>query len=148
MEDKHGAFFREFYELNTRLMQRISHDVSNILGKGMTISQYAVMWYVGSAPSASVSHLSEFMGVTRSAITSLCDRLETAGFLRREHDTQDRRVVHLALTETGLRKLTEVETLQMEILYRYLGRLPTEDLARLREIMRKLADVLDDGRLP
>lgn len=48
-----------------------------------------------------ISEISEEMKVTVSAITQLADRLESAGMVKREVDTEDRRVKRLVLTEYG-----------------------------------------------
>ena len=45
---------------------------------------------------------------TRSGITAFADRLENAGFVRRERSTEDRRGVYLAITQAGIDKIDEV----------------------------------------
>ncbi len=45
---------------------------------------------------------------TRSGITGLADRLEQAGFVRRERSPEDRRGVYLAITQAGTDKIDEV----------------------------------------
>ena len=45
---------------------------------------------------------------TRSGITGLADRLEQAGFVRRERSAEDRRGVYLAITQAGIDKIDEV----------------------------------------
>jgi len=45
---------------------------------------------------------------TRSGITGLADRLEQAGFVRRERSAEDRRGVYLAITQAGMDKIDEV----------------------------------------
>ena len=45
---------------------------------------------------------------TRSGITGLADRLEKAGFVRRERSAEDRRGVYLAITQAGTDKIDEV----------------------------------------
>jgi DNA-binding MarR family transcriptional regulator len=42
---------------------------------------------------------------TRSGLTRLIDRIEAAGFVRREHSRTDRRGVYVALTDAGVGKL-------------------------------------------
>jgi DNA-binding MarR family transcriptional regulator len=42
---------------------------------------------------------------TRSGLTRLVDRIEDAGYVRREHSKTDRRGVYIALTEAGVGKL-------------------------------------------
>ncbi len=45
---------------------------------------------------------------TRSGITGLADRIEKAGFVRRERSAEDRRGVYLAITQAGTDKIDEV----------------------------------------
>ena len=45
---------------------------------------------------------------TRSGITGLADRIEKAGFVRRERSAEDRRGVYLAITQAGIDKMDEV----------------------------------------
>ena len=48
---------------------------------------------------ATAGRLATLMGLTTGAITTVVDRLEAAGFARRERDENDRRRVRVALTE-------------------------------------------------
>ena len=45
--------------------------------------------------------LADAAGLTRGAMTTALDRLETAGFARRVWDQEDRRAVRIALTDTA-----------------------------------------------
>lgn len=65
---------------------------------GMHPTDMFCLWHVTeSAASAPVTSgkLGELTGLTSGAITGVIDRLEAAGFLRRERDTQDRRKLFL-----------------------------------------------------
>jgi len=42
-----------------------------------------------------------------STISGIVDRLETGGYLQRRRSTDDRRVVHLRLTEKGKRTILQ-----------------------------------------
>ena len=55
-----------------------------------------------------MSQLEEASVFTRSGITGLADRLEKAGFVRRERSAEDRRGVYLAITQAGVDKIDEV----------------------------------------
>ncbi len=68
---------------------------------GLTYPQYIVMltlWQDGPGTTRSIA---DRLRLAPNAITPLIDRLEAAGFIRRERDTSDRRVVHVKLTPTG-----------------------------------------------
>lgn len=55
--------------------------------------------YLQAHGPAPIGVLSGMRGLSSGAMTSVIDRLETAGFVRREHDKQDRRKVIVFPTE-------------------------------------------------
>ena len=69
-------------------------------------------------------------------ITRLVDKLEEAGYLRRERGGTDRRVVHCVITERGLRLLDAMDTLIKET-----ARLVSDGLPSVDE-QRQLIDLL------
>ncbi len=52
--------------------------------------------------------LEEASVFTRSGLTRVSDRLEEAGFVRREQSAEDRRGIYLAITQAGIDKIDEV----------------------------------------
>jgi DNA-binding MarR family transcriptional regulator len=103
---------------------------------------------------ATAGRLAELMGLTSGAITTVIDRLETAGFARRERDESDRRRVRVAPTDKAhaelmpfyapLQKMSEelfarYTEEQLELLLGFLveaGARHDEILAALRERLR------------
>ncbi len=47
-------------------------------------------------------------GLTTAAVTSVLDRLEKLGYVKRERDTEDRRRVNVALTEKAQQRAMEI----------------------------------------
>jgi DNA-binding MarR family transcriptional regulator len=52
--------------------------------------------------------IGEHTGLTTGAVTGLMDRLEKAGYVRRERDKADRRVVWLLTTDEGLARAQRI----------------------------------------
>ncbi len=52
--------------------------------------------------------LAQAARVSRGAMTGLVDRLESAGFVRRVHDTQDRRRIFIELSDDGIERALKV----------------------------------------
>ncbi len=72
---------------------------------GLTGAQYNVLNVLaGRADAMSQRELGEVLVVDRSNVTGLIDRMEKAGWVKREDDPEDRRVYRVSLT-TGGRKL-------------------------------------------
>ena len=57
-----------------------------------------VVQAVGAEPDLTAGRLAEATGLSASAVTSVLDRLERAGFIERVRGTEDRRKVHVRST--------------------------------------------------
>lgn len=80
-----------------------------------------VLWESDNIP---ISELSKKTGLAKTTLTSMIDRLEMAGHIRRTSDSADRRAVRICLTESAeaLReKYERVSALMNEIFYRGFG---------------------------
>lgn len=69
-------------------------------------------------------------------ITRLLDRLEKAGLIERERRAENRRVVHVGITEAGLTLLGELDAEVRACNARQLGHLSAEELKRLIGLLR------------
>src|ERR1043166_2155823 len=99
------------------LMQDVEHAVRKSSGLGVIFSQ-TVANSVGVSSSdlecldflniegrVTAGRLAELTGLTTGAITGLVDRMEKAGFVRRERDEEDRRKVYIAIVPEALGKV-------------------------------------------
>lgn len=77
-----------------------------------------VLWETDNIP---ISALSQRTGLAKTTLTSMLDRLEKSGHIRRVPDPDDRRTVRIRLTETAeaLReKYERVSVMMSEVFYR------------------------------
>jgi DNA-binding MarR family transcriptional regulator len=74
---------------------------------GLGTTDHKVFDFVLRTGPASAGQLADVTGLTTGAITGVIDRLETAGFVKREKDASDRRkvLVHSNLSTTRERQL-------------------------------------------
>ena len=99
------------------LMQELEHAMRRASGIGAIFSQ-AVADYAGISSSdlecldflnlegrATAGRLAEVTGLTTGAITGVIDRLEKAGFVKRERDEQDRRKVFIVLIPQNIARI-------------------------------------------
>ncbi|MGD8414237.1 MAG: MarR family transcriptional regulator [Candidatus Latescibacterota bacterium] len=68
---------------------------------GISATEAFLLSYLQSYSPAPVSEFHRALGVPRSTLTSLLDRLETRGWLIRRPSDRDRRVVLVGVTEAG-----------------------------------------------
>jgi len=71
---------------------------------GVTAAQLGVLFILEKRPGALPKEVSAALGVNKSAITGLIDRMEAAKLVRRQASGDDGRVVHLHATADGLAK--------------------------------------------
>jgi len=96
-------------ELRIRLRRFVRESERIAAEHRLTPRRYLLLLLVKAAPDGSerstVSELAERMQLERHTVTELVDRAERAGLVARERSSEDRRVVHLRLTDEGERRL-------------------------------------------
>lgn len=80
-----------------RLM-RTTYD-RRIRKLGLTRAQWWVLTHLFRGDGVSQTELAETLEIEKPTLGRLLDRLETKGWVRREHDARDRRVWRVHLTE-------------------------------------------------
>ena len=97
---------------------------------GLTHPQYLVMLALWEQESLTVGELSGMLHLTPATLSPLVRRLEAQGYLRRERQQTDERVVHLSLTRSG-KDLRRKALAVPEAIVERLG-IDVADLQRLR----------------
>lgn len=94
--------WRLFITAHARLIDAIDHDLQ-AAGK-IPLHWYDVLIELAEAPEKRLRmhELAEKVVLSRSGLTRLVDKLEKAGYLRREIDPADRRGFYAILTDEGL----------------------------------------------
>lgn len=75
---------------------------------GTPLSHVQVLAMLNDMGTMSVSEISRRLGIAKPNITPLVDRLYESGYVDRQHDENDRRVVNIVLMEAGKEKLTDI----------------------------------------
>ena len=70
---------------------------------GMTLSEFGVLKMLASAESRTATEMARVLPLDASRISRIVTRLNDMGLVRRRRLRDDRRVVHLELTEEGRR---------------------------------------------
>ena len=87
------------------LLARLAEQ--NTIGD-LTYSQFAVLEALYHLGSMTQGEISQKVLKSGSNMTTVIDNLERDGLVRRERDANDRRVIHVHLTEAGSGKLEQI----------------------------------------
>ncbi|KQX25710.1 MULTISPECIES: MarR family winged helix-turn-helix transcriptional regulator [unclassified Sphingomonas] len=107
---------------------------------GLTYPQYLVILALRHTDGQTVGALGEHLFLESNTLTPLIKRLEAAGFVRRQRDTADERVVRVHLTDKGRAAGKEASCLSPE-LFDAIG-LPVGEIAALQQRLTTLGDNL------
>ena len=106
---------------------------------GTPLSHVQVLAMLQDAGTMSVSEISRRLGIAKPNITPLVDRLFESGYVDRQHDENDRRVVNIVLLPAGDEKLAAIRaTIARQI------QVQSEDLSvtEFRELNDSLASLV------
>lgn len=87
------------------------HSKRLVKTSGLSVPQLLVMLSVQRHGDVAIGIIANDVCLSQATVTTIIDRLESHGYLRRERSQDDRRVVHVALTAAGEHKLEETPDL-------------------------------------
>jgi DNA-binding MarR family transcriptional regulator len=139
-EAQHQAWYqllRAHATVTKRIEQRLSQS------QQIPPHWYDVLVTLEKAPDhrLRMSDLAENMVASRSGLTRLVDRLEEAGFLRRESCPGDGRGAYAVLTEAGAQaRLAAWPIVSREIMELFACHLNDKEAQTISEVLRRVAD--------
>jgi len=116
--------------------------VSSIAELDLAPAQIHALMWLGIEGELAMGTLAQRIGATLPATTRAVDRLKSLGYVLRERDHEDRRVVHARLSAKGRRLHEQFDESFREKLTFVLAALSDTDRGRLLEILERLADNL------
>ncbi len=124
------------------LIRRASHPIHRA---EMTPEQYWLLRLLRRRGALSIGELAEILGVTGSSVTTACKRLEKAGLVTRERQSDDERMVRVMLTERGQEQIEAWQQRRREFLEKLLAPLDEKQQEQLQEL---LAHILQEAERP
>ncbi|WP_407841179.1 MarR family winged helix-turn-helix transcriptional regulator [Streptomyces sp. DSM 116496] len=127
-------------------LQRATHStlqvlVAELVGLDLTPSEINALANLADGHARTVSELGAAVGSRPTTLTSVLDRLVRRGLITRGTRQGDRRVVLIALTETGRTTAAAIVQAVTDLEHRALGRLSAEEIAGLRAGLQALTEV-------
>ncbi|MGH2686554.1 MAG: MarR family winged helix-turn-helix transcriptional regulator [Actinomycetota bacterium] len=109
-------------------------------GVGLTPPKFNVLMELAAETHGRLQLYEIARRLIRSApnVTTLIDRLEADGLVRRERDGTDRRVVYAGITERGWKALARGAPAVFDVERRLIGRMPAADRKTLTRLLQEL----------
>ncbi|MGD0230737.1 MAG: MarR family transcriptional regulator [Syntrophorhabdales bacterium] len=124
-----------------KAIQDYSQEVSSSFG--ITGPQLWALKTISEYESLPLGELSRKMYLHPSTVTGVVDRLEAKGYVSRDRDREDRRVVKVHLTDEGKELIKKAPNpVQGKMIYG-LRNLKTEELHIIYRSIKKLAEIVE-----
>ncbi len=115
--------------------RRLTHE-------GISIAHLEILWLLEDRDAMSMGRVADMLGVALANATGLIDRMEQRGLVIRDRDDDDRRIVLVRATAAGKATLAEVDGWRSGMTASLLGRLDTDQIARILTGVREMRDAL------
>ncbi len=107
---------------------------------GITYTQYLVMLALWENNKLTVKNVAERLDLDSASLTPILKRLEMAGFLSRNRNKADERVVEISLTNKGHDLQDEVANIQKSVACQ--TGLPPDEFEQLKHSLHKLVETM------
>ncbi|MDP9094185.1 MAG: MarR family transcriptional regulator [Actinomycetota bacterium] len=124
-----------------RISRRVDRQVS---GGGLTSTQLSVLASVSAHGPIVLGELADVEGINPTMLSRVVGKLEDAGFVQREPDRDDRRVVRVAVTPAGVRLRKRLLADRSRLLAERLAGLGPEAIEALVAAMPSLEMLADE----
>ena len=112
---------------------------------GLKARHYGVLTALAGEGQHAQGDLGEKLAIDRTTMVGLVDELEGLGLVERRRDPEDRRRYDLALTDDGMRTVSEAETIAARVQDAVLAPLDGAERRRLHDTLANiLRNLLDD----
>lgn len=109
----------------------------NLTQYGLKPGEFSVLWVIGLNPGVKQGVLAQQLVIKAAHMTKLVQRLVKAGFILRQTSDEDRRSVHLALSESGHAFVDRHRKEFLTFVGHENGTLSKTDMEQLRRLLRK-----------
>lgn len=135
-----------FVALFRKVQVNFSRFYASIFEKAdLSFPQYALLNLLANCPQPiTMSKASQGLYISKPAITSLVDRLEEKGFLKRIDHPEDRRAHLLELQPEGLKISNEIQGFALQFLLKALDQFKPEEQATIRRFYSLIDQSMDE----
>lgn len=133
---------RRLEDLMARL-QRVMYKESVQKSTGMTTSQIFILRYLDKHQQRKASDIAKVAGLSPGAVTQVCDELVRLGLVDRARSTEDRRVVHVRITDAGRSRLEGIRRRRAEQTQRILQLLGPRDSEEFMRIIGRVVEMVE-----
>jgi len=138
MSEAMSAIGREFIKRQT-----------NELYKGkITLPQFLILDLLQKSGESKMTDLARFLNVTTACMTGIVDRLVRDGYVIRENEPKDRRIIKIKLTDSGSNLARKINEQKLRMLIKIFGCISEKDRQDYLRILMQIKNILTKENPP
>jgi len=110
---------------------------------GLTGPQLLVMQLIATYDEVTSGVIAREVSLSQATVTTILDRLERKGMLKRERSAYDKRKVLVSLTEEGAQALQRAPTLMQESFIRAFNQLESWEQSLILSSLQRVSDMMN-----
>ena|SRR5690554_3529428 len=143
MNDQHPRIIIDHLQtVKTSFEKLVRHYFGNL---SLTMPQILLILLLNENGPMNISEISKKMGLSKSTVSGIIDRLEKMALVKRDRSKQDRRIISVGLTEkydnTGL----DIEHKFREFLYNIFNEVSEEEFVDIIKGLTKLDQIISQN---
>lgn len=139
-----GELINRYLRVTFTVTKRASTLIKGQMCDDITDDQFYILRHIHHSGKTTSTDLAEIFEVKKSAITAIITRLVDKGLIERTRDMEDRRIVYLTLSESGLDLFAKTEEKINRLVAMFLNKLESEEVEAFLQTYEKLSDILLD----
>ena len=106
----------------------------------ITAQQMGILLSLMRGMASTPLEVSRLLGIDTGLMTRMLDKLENKGLLQRQRSDEDRRVIHLVLTDKGRDVAAQLPHIAPEVLNHRLRNFTETEFSEFMRLLQKFAD--------
>jgi DNA-binding MarR family transcriptional regulator len=136
-------FADELNEIFPVIMKEFTRRMSKEFVKTkITLPQFLILHFLFQEGASKMTALARFVNVSTAAMTGIVDRLLKSGYVSREHNPLDRRIVKVKLTAKGSEFFKKVNQERRRMMISIFSKISERDRSDYLRILTQIKEIL------
>ena len=140
MDTKGGYLISRIKQMGTRLFDRMLAEADIDAFNG---AQGRILYVLWQQDGITISQLSAQTSLANTTLTSMLDRMEGGGLIRREPSPRDRRALLICLTEKARGLQADYDRISQQMNQRYYQGFTEAEVRQLEGYLQRILDNLE-----
>ena len=137
-------FAQKMNQIMPEIMKGFARRQNNDVYKGkITLPQLLILELLSRQGASKMTDLAKFMKVTTAASTGIVQRLVLLGYVQREYDQSDRRIIRIKLSAKGRELVKKINQQRTQSVTKIFSQISENDRGEYLRILMQVKDILD-----